>query len=405
MDRIRPRTGHERRLRAARDLARRTRETVFHTDVKPRWLEGGAAFWYRVRTGPGKHQFVLVDAEKGRRAPAFDHVKLAEALNAATGRSLSPDALPIDRLAYNTDRTEMTFTLDDQAWRWVPADSKLEKTTAPEVKAIEPRRAVGRASVRTGEETEVTFVNRAGEPVELFWLDNEGEKRSYGTIEPGREHRQHTFAGHVWMAVDRSGRERLRIEAESEPGRVVIDGTPQPDPPRDRPAHRRRSGGATSPDGRWTASIEDNNVHVRDTKSNEHFTLSSDGTAEDPYRGEFFWSPDSRKLVVMRVKPEQEHKVSFVESSPRDQVQPKLHTINYLKPGDQIAHPRPRLFDLETRKPVAIAEDLFPNPWSIEDVRWSVDSRRFTFLYNQRGHQVAAAHRRRCGRRLCFGAH
>jgi dipeptidyl aminopeptidase/acylaminoacyl peptidase len=40
------------------------------------------------------------------------------------------------------------------------------------------------------------------------------------------------------------------------------------------------------------------------------------------------------------------------------------------------------------RKEIPVADDLFPNPWSVRDVRWSADSRRFTFLYNQRGHQV-----------------
>jgi dipeptidyl aminopeptidase/acylaminoacyl peptidase len=37
---------------------------------------------------------------------------------------------------------------------------------------------------------------------------------------------------------------------------------------------------------------------------------------------------------------------------------------------------------------VPVADDLFPNPWSIDHLRWSADSRRFTFRYNQRGHQV-----------------
>jgi len=90
----------------------------------------------------------------------------------------------------------------------------------------------------------------------------------------------------------------------------------------------------------------------------------------------------------MQVQPAQEHKVHFVESSPKDQLQPRLHTIDYLKPGDRIAHPRPRLFDVTQRRQIEIKEKLFPTPWDIEDVRWSPDNSRFTFLYNQRGHQV-----------------
>jgi dipeptidyl aminopeptidase/acylaminoacyl peptidase len=80
--------------------------------------------------------------------------------------------------------------------------------------------------------------------------------------------------------------------------------------------------------------------------------------------------------------------VSFVESSPRDQVQPKLHTFEYRKPGDDIPLTRPRLFDVAERRAIPISEELFPNPWSISQLRWDADSSRFLFLYNQRGHQV-----------------
>ena len=78
----------------------------------------------------------------------------------------------------------------------------------------------------------------------------------------------------------------------------------------------------------------------------------------------------------------------MVESSPKDQLQPKLHTMNYHKPGDVLDIDQPKLFDVRTAKQIAIASDLFDNPWSISNIRWDGDSRRFTFMYNQRGHQV-----------------
>jgi dipeptidyl-peptidase-4 len=111
-------------------------------------------------------------------------------------------------------------------------------------------------------------------------------------------------------------------------------------------------------------------------------------TTAIPSASRVFWSPDSKKLVAMRTLKGQEHKVYLIESSPRDQLQPKLHTLDYLKPGDRISIAKPHLFDVDTRKEIPVKDDLFANPWSIEDVRWSPDSRRFTFLYNQRGHQV-----------------
>ena len=90
----------------------------------------------------------------------------------------------------------------------------------------------------------------------------------------------------------------------------------------------------------------------------------------------------------MRTEAGEEHKIYTVESSPTDQLQPKLRTLDYRKAGDRIEHPRPQLFDLTSHKRIPISDVLFPNPWSINDVRWAADSSRFTFQYNQRGHQA-----------------
>ena len=100
------------------------------------------------------------------------------------------------------------------------------------------------------------------------------------------------------------------------------------------------------------------------------------------------WSPDSKRLAAIRVEPEAEHTVYVIESSPKDQVQPKLHSYQYLKPGDRIAHPRVCLFDIEHRRTIPVADGLFENPWSVSSLRWRADGNAVTFVYNQRGHQV-----------------
>ena len=109
---------------------------------------------------------------------------------------------------------------------------------------------------------------------------------------------------------------------------------------------------------------------------------------DNAYGGLMLVSPDGTKLVAIQSEPAQERKVYLVESSPKDQLQPRLLSYDYLKPGDRIAHDRPRLFDLAAKMPIPVKDALFPNPWSISDLRWSPDSASLTFLYNQRGHQV-----------------
>jgi dipeptidyl aminopeptidase/acylaminoacyl peptidase len=158
-------------------------------------------------------------------------------------------------------------------------------------------------------------------------------------------------------------------------------------PPRREPRGERPSR-STSPDGQWNVFVRDSNVWLRNVPGGEETQLSREGTAEDRYKGEFVWSPDSRRVVAMRELKGQEHKVWLIESSPKDQLQPKLLSYDYLKPGDRIPQEKPHLFDVEKRAEIPISDALFANPWSIGNVRWEPDSRRFTFVFNQRGHQV-----------------
>jgi len=263
-----------------------------------------------------------------------------------------------------------------------------DPNAAPE--SLRGRSPLGLRSGDNGEETEIVFENRTKAAVRLFWVDAGGERREYGRIEAGARRPQHTFANHAWLITDADGKPIIGFVGESAPGRAVITGdTPAPDRPRGgaRPA-RSESRDGRSPDGKWIAFRKDNNLWVREASSGKETALSKDGTAEKFLDGPLQWSPDSRRLVAFRTVPAQEHKVHIVESSPRDQVQPKLLTLDYLKPGDRIRDSKPCLFDPAQAVEIPVADTHFSNPWSITDVRWQPDSKRFTFLYNQRGHQV-----------------
>jgi dipeptidyl-peptidase-4 len=170
------------------------------------------------------------------------------------------------------------------------------------------------------------------------------------------------------------------------------------------------SASSKSPDGQWEVVVRGHNLFLRDLKAEKEQALSYDGNpahtyARDVYgdravgmqydkpepalpEPEVYWSPDSRRLVAMRTRPGAQRSVYLVESSPKDQVQPKLQSYPYLKPGDEIPIRKPHLFDIEAGREIPIDDTLFSNPWSISDVRWEPGSDRFTFLYNQRGHQI-----------------
>lgn len=94
---------------------------VDHTVEHPVWL-GDGRFWYQDHTAEGT-TYILVDPLKKTKGPAFDHAKLAHALNAAgaePGRSsngtLDPHHLAIGDLSFtNDDRTVLVAT-GQQHW-------------------------------------------------------------------------------------------------------------------------------------------------------------------------------------------------------------------------------------------------------------------------------------------------
>jgi hypothetical protein len=141
-------------------------------------------------------------------------------------------------------------------------------------------------------------------------------------------------------------------------------------------------------DNPWHAFSRDHNIFLRDRKTGEQWQLTKDGTPENSYTRHIRWSPDFKRFVVMRREKGDDRKVYIIESSPKNQLQPKLHSYDYLKPGDKLTISRPHLFDPEKREEIPIDDALISQPFEIKDVHWHSDSTQFTFLYNQRGHQV-----------------
>ena len=166
---------------------------------------------------------------------------------------------------------------------------------------------------------------------------------------------------------------------------------PQPREPHIPPQqhfHRSSPAGPQSPDGKWLAFIHEHNVFLRPAAGGKVRALSTDGTVENQYDGGFFWSPDSTRLVVIRTRKGSNRVVTEVEWAPPDNINPRTVEFHYLKPGDPIPLRTPCLFDVSQAIEIPVSDTLFANPWSVDEIRWWPDSSRFSFLYNQRGHQV-----------------
>jgi dipeptidyl aminopeptidase/acylaminoacyl peptidase len=155
-----------------------------------------------------------------------------------------------------------------------------------------------------------------------------------------------------------------------------------------RPSPRKEAPSSPARERRGDVTFRDHNVFLGGE------ALTSDGDAKHFYGGRVSWSPDGKRFVVFRTKAAEERQVHYVESSPKDQVQPKHFTRNYAKPGDPLPVRKPQLFEVEGRRQVPIDDALFADPFhidafSMDRVRWSEDGKRFTFAFMKRGFQLA----------------
>ena len=170
-----------------------------------------------------------------------------------------------------------------------------------------------------------------------------------GVSAPRRARSTPAFACRSTPSGSRAASAPSRSTSTSPHGRAVCPNTPAPAvsqavaavavsraasvrcaTPRFAPDNRPKR----SPDGRWDAFVSNYNLVVRAVNGQTAKALSNDGSEGDAYDPESIaWSPDSAKLAAYRVRPGYRRLVHRVESSPADQVQPRLLTQLYVEAG------------------------------------------------------------------------
>jgi dipeptidyl aminopeptidase/acylaminoacyl peptidase len=369
------------------------------------WNEEGTRALYGLDENDGK-QFFLVDIAKRSKQPAFDRKEVTAAMQAQTKDKAGPARLKILSIEFTDDPKTLRLFSAKQAWDWNPQTKSLRLTEGnqrPEGKLYLPPRPSGESNQRTN----VLFVNQLDQEIELFWFDQNRRTRSYGTVQPGEENDMSTYVGHVWLFKDSQGKPLASYTAQAN-DRVVIT----PDAigrladkaneivPRRRDRRNRNS--RRNGSSKWQAAVIDHNLWLNpigEERSNrEPIQLADDASesnsfSRDPKGSssgtpEIRWSPNSDYLIAYQRKPVTVRKVRFLESSPRDQLQPKLQEYTYPKPGDPLETKTLRLFSIEDQKEIPVTNELFKNPYRLQFVKWSDDGKRFWLHYNQRGHQA-----------------
>lgn len=363
----------------AASLESRVRNKVLNASVECQWLTP-ATLYYPLAGSDGSLSYESLDASTGIRRPLFDHVNLATQLESLFSTKFDATRLPIDEIAQHSGGLAILLSNQTHTVAIVNGQARLLSHDDPNPFAINPLPAPRRSTGSSTRATSIIFINQHAQPVTLYWITAENQRKQYATLPPGGAHRQGTFQGHSWVACDPSGKDIAAFTAEARSGVAHIANHPSTSESPKIPA--------PEPASTDQLFIRDHNIWIRPKDGSEAFTMTTDGTASDTYTEQIITSPDSKYAIVMRTKRPQKRKVYYIESSPKDQLQPKLHSYDYPKPGDELDTSQPVLVDLTARSVHTFDSPFLSNPWSIDRFEWTPDSSRCLFVLNQRGHQV-----------------
>jgi dipeptidyl aminopeptidase/acylaminoacyl peptidase len=301
---------------------------VYKARVAPHWFQNNTQFWYRNDLSGGAKEFVVVDAERGTRAKAFDHQRLATALSKAVGSPYRADRLPFDSIEFGEDAKVVRFKVGDTTWACDLGsyDCSTEAGTKP---PLSDSNAPDPGSTQVEEDQQAALQSSGPEAL---------------------------------------ARQVPRLQSEQP---VQRRGPREPASPR-------------SPDGKWTALVKENNVYVRSGNGDSEVQLSEDGKEALAY-GMLQWAPDSKMLVAFRIEPGDRKEVYLIESSPSGGGRARLRTRPYALPGDKFTSYELNLFDPANRK--QIKADVDRIDFGTPRLRWKRAGRHFTYEKVDRGHQ------------------
>ncbi|MFM7050916.1 MAG: prolyl oligopeptidase family serine peptidase [Planctomycetota bacterium] len=387
--------------RAALDAARArvaAQVAAFHDPVGPRTWIDGSRLWYAETARDGARRWWLCDASREHadsRAPLFDHAAVAAVL----GGAIAADRLPVRGVSVDGSRVAIALEGRDEAVVCALGGAVIAESDPSARVLLETSLRPGKRRSRgQGASTHLVFVNRLTEPVDIAWIDRGMAERPYGRIEPGATRRQQTFGGHAWFVRTAAGRELGHVVA-TDVERTVAIGDPPPAEPepvdtldgqKDAPEPAARPA-TPAPLPRPDIARDGANLVFR--LDGTEFFRTTDGSERDAYDAHWL-SPAGDAVLALKIRRAPPRPVHIVEPAPKDQLQPKLRTLNYTKPGDDIDRPAPRLFRIDRASGRATARELpldaalFPTPWSIDRIRFLPGGREAAFLYNARGHQT-----------------
>jgi dipeptidyl aminopeptidase/acylaminoacyl peptidase len=186
---------------------------VYKATITPHWFANNTRFWYRNDLRGETREFIVVDAERATRQPAFDHGKLAAALSRAAGKSYQADRLPFTAIEFAPDNKAVRFQVEETAWQCDLATYECSRpSSGPALPRVEPEPPAPQQGVPS-------------------LLEPPGSEEPAAAPQQGRQGR----------------------------------------------GPRQTNFSPRSPDGKWTAFIKDHNLWVRPADGGDPVQLSHDG--------------------------------------------------------------------------------------------------------------------------------
>jgi dipeptidyl aminopeptidase/acylaminoacyl peptidase len=301
------------------------RAQMYKARVEPHWFHDSTRLWYRNDLAGGAREFIVVDAEAGKREPAFDHKRLAAALSKAAGQDYTK-RLPFETIEFIDNDKAIRFPIDKTTWKCDLSSYECSKSDA------KPQPTPADVPAQDAEDLA---------QLESPWPDG---------LAPDAEERT-----------------------------VFQQPQSRPRPPADSVASPDKTG--------LSAFIKDSNVYLRDKDGNDTL-LTLDGKAGSSY-GLLSWSPDAKWLAAFRIERAEPKPVYLIESSPRGGGRAQLRTRGYMLPGDKFTSYQPILFDVADRKQITPEVESAELEYGTPPVHWKQDGKSCTFTYQKedRGHQ------------------
>ena len=146
-------------------------------------------------------------------------------------------------------------------------------------------------------------------------------------------------------------------------------------------------GPVLSPDKSMSAFVREYNLYVKNENSQKVTQMTFDGSPGEYYSSYIKWAPNSKYIAVNKYRTAPKRFITFMESAPKDQLQPKMKKVEYHKPGDALPIKQACLFSIDQMQLIPVDFSAYLHQFSLSDPEWRADSRSFTLEYNQRGHQ------------------